>query len=212
MTVSAAVFGFAAVAAVLTVIPGLDTTLVLRSALTQTRRHAFVTAVGITCGALVWGAAAAVGAAALLAASEVAYRVVTIAGAAFMVYLGVRLIVQSFRRTAPTHVDVAAAAAPVPLWRAFVSGMWTNLLNPKIGAFYIATIPQFIPAGASHLGMGLLLAAVHGVLGMVWLGGIIFGAQAARRWLVQERALKVIDRIAGTVLIGFGARLALEHH
>ena len=82
VTINSALLGFAAVAAVLTVIPGLDTTLVLRSALTQSRRRATVTALGVSVGALVWGAAAAVGAAALLAASELAYRALTVVGAA----------------------------------------------------------------------------------------------------------------------------------
>lgn len=209
VTITSALLGFAAVAAVLTVIPGLDTTLVLRSALTQSRRHAIVTALGISAGALAWGAAAAVGAAALLAASEVAYRVLTIVGAAYMAYLGVMLIIRSFRHPAAA-LDRPAPA--VSLWRAFLTGAWTNLLNPKIGAFYVATIPQFIPEGAAHLGMGLLLASVHDVIGLLWFAGIIFGAQAARRWLASVRALKIIDRIAGVVLIGFGARLVLDRH
>jgi threonine/homoserine/homoserine lactone efflux protein len=209
VTVTSALLGFAAIAAVLTVIPGLDTTLVLRYVLTQSRRHAVVTALGIGAGALTWGAAAAVGAAALLAASELAYRILTIAGAAYMAYLGVMLIVQSFRRL-PAAADQSVPR--VPLWRAFVTGAWTNLLNPKIGVFYVATIPQFIPEGASHLGMGLLLAGVHVAIGLLWFAGIIWGAQVARRWLANARSLKIIDRIAGVVLIGFGARLALERH
>lgn len=209
MTITAALLGFAAVAAILTVIPGLDTTLVLRSALTQSRRHAFATALGINVGALVWGAAAAVGAAALLAASEVAYRALTIVGAAYMAYLGVMLIVRSFRREAAALDE---PAAPMPVWRSFFTGAWTNLLNPKIGAFYVATIPQFIPEGTSPLGMGLLLAGAHDVIGLLWFAGIIWGARAARRWLANARALKIIDRIAGVVVTGFAARLVLERH
>jgi threonine/homoserine/homoserine lactone efflux protein len=209
VTIPSALLAFAALAAVLTVIPGLDTTLVLRSALTQSRRHAFVTALGIGTGALAWGAAAAVGAAALLAASEVAYRALTILGAAYMAYLGVVLIVRSFRHTA---VALEQLAPKISLWRVFLTGAGTNLLNPKIGVFYVATIPQFIPEGVSHLGMGLLLAGVHDVIGLLWFAGIIWGAQAARRWLANARALKVIDRVAGVVLVGFGARLVLDRH
>ena len=126
-----------------------------------------------------------------------------------MAYLGVMLIVRSFQHL-PAALD--QLSAPMPLWRSFLTGAWTNLLNPKIGAFYVATIPQFIPEGASHLGMGLLLAGVHDVIGLLWFAGIIWGAQAARRWLANARALKIIDRTAGVVLIGFGARLVLERH
>ena len=150
------------VAAVLTVVPGLDTTLVLRSALVRGNGYAVATALGIGTGALIWGAAAAVGAAALLAASEVAYRVVTLGGAVYLVYLGVMLIVKSFR-THGLEVEGPAGEA-ISKWRGFLTGVWTNLLNPKIGAFYLATIPQFVPAGVSPLGMGLLLAGVHDLL------------------------------------------------
>ncbi|TFC25413.1 LysE family translocator [Cryobacterium sp. TMT1-3] len=209
MTISQAILGFAAVAAILTVIPGLDTTLVLRSALVRGRRQAVATAFGIATGALIWGAAAALGAAALLAASHLAYQVVTIGGALYMGYLGVSMIVKSFRRTGNGHADALTESAS--LWRSFLTGTWTNLLNPKIGVFYIATIPQFIPEGASPLAMGLLLSAVHALMSLVWFAIIIIGANAARRWLAHARALRIIDRFAGTVLIGFGATLALEH-
>lgn len=210
MTFTQALLGFAAVAAVLTVIPGLDTTLVLRSALVRGNGYAVATALGIGTGALIWGAAAAVGAAALLAASEVAYRVVTLGGAVYLVYLGVMLIVKSFR----THGLEAEGPAgeAISKWRGFLTGVWTNLLNPKIGAFYLATIPQFVPAGVSPLGMGLLLAGVHDLLAVAWFALIIAGASYARRWLANARALRVVDRVAGVTLVGFGVKLALPGH
>lgn len=210
MTLAQALLGFAAVAVVLTLIPGLDTTLVLRTTLVRGRGHGAAAMLGINAGALTWGVAAAVGAAALLAASETAYRLVTFAGALYMAYLGVSMIVKSFREH-PVSIDAGRApGAAAPLWRSFVVGYWTNLLNPKIGVFYIATIPQFIPAGAPHLGTGLLLAGVHALLSALWLGLLIVGAAAARRRLADARALRVVDRVAGAVLIGFGAKLALD--
>ncbi|MGW9020739.1 LysE family translocator [Leucobacter chromiiresistens] len=151
MNTTQALLGFAAVAAVLTVIPGLDTTLVLRSALVSGRRQAAATAFGIASGALVWGAAAALGAAALLAASRVAYQIVAIGGAAYMAVLGIRMIVQSFRgaHAADPVAAGTVAAGPVAasggthsVRRAYLTGAWTNLLNPKIGVFYIATTPS----------------------------------------------------------------------
>ena len=218
MTIESALLGFAAVALVITIIPGLDSTLVLRSALTKGRGYAIATALGICTGALTWGAAAAVGAAALLATSEVAYRIVTLAGAAYMVWFGVTMLVKSFRGKGKAAVDDANAAADaVPTarrgdhWRAFAIGASTNLLNPKIGVFYIATIPQFIPDGVSNIGMGLLLAGVHDAISVVWFTLIIVAASVARRWLSSPAATRIIDRVAGVVLIGFGAKLALEH-
>lgn len=210
VTVTQAVLGFAALAVVLTVIPGLDSTLVLRSALVHGRRRALATALGICVGALAWGTAAAVGAAALLAASELAYRIVTLAGALYMASLGVTMIIKSFRGSAQ-GIDLGQVGAPIAPWRSFATGAWTNLLNPKVGVFYIATIPQFIPPDTSQLGMGLLLAGVHDAISLVWFALIITAASVARRWLASARSLRIIDRVAGTVLVGFGAKLALDH-
>ncbi|WP_062521909.1 LysE family translocator [Demequina silvatica] len=210
MTLSQAVLGFGAVALLLTVVPGIDTTLVLRSTLVGGRRQAAAAAFGITLGLFVWGAAAAVGAAALLAASEWAFRVVTWGGAAYIVYLGGRMLWRAVRGD-----DAAVALEPTPgprgVGRALATGFTTNLLNPKTGVFYIATIPQFIPDGYSPLAVGLLLAAVHAALGLVWFALIILGAGYARRWLASVRGVRVVDAVAGTVLVAMGVRLALAH-
>jgi len=200
---------FAVVAALLTVIPGLDTALVLRAAISRGRGYAFATAVGINTGALIWGVAAAVGASALLATSEVGYRMLTIAGAAYMVWLGATMIWKSFRRA---EVVGTPEVPPASLWRGWMVGFGTNLLNPKVGVFYIATIPLFIPSGAPPLLMGVLLALVHTVLGFVWFTAIIVGTGFASRWLRNARTVRVVDRLTGGVLIGFGATLALQQH
>lgn len=209
MTIVQALGSFALLAAVLTIIPGLDTTLVLRSSLTQSRAHAYATAAGICSGAFVWGAAAAVGAAALLAASEVAFTVLKFAGAAYLLYLGISMIAASFRHPAAATAD----AAPKPAGRltaAFGRGLLSNLLNPKVGVFYIALIPQFIPQGVPPLGMGLLLALVHVVESLIWFSAIIIASQVARRWFSNPRVVRWIDRVTGGVLIGFSGVLALE--
>lgn len=208
MSVVEALLGFAVVAALLTIIPGLDTALVLRSALTQSRRQAYATALGICSGSLVWGAAAAVGASAVLAASEVAFTVLKLVGAAYMVYLGVTMLVASFRR------PVETADAPAPPKRSLVSafgrGALTNLLNPKVGVFYIALIPQFIPDGVMPLGMGILLALVHVVESLIWFSAIILATHLARRALSSPRTKRWIDSVTGGVLVVFGTALALE--
>jgi threonine/homoserine/homoserine lactone efflux protein len=209
VTIATALWSFALVAALLTIIPGLDTALVLRSSLTQTRRHAYATAFGICAGAFVWGAAAAIGAAALLAASEIAFAILKLAGAGYMVYLGVTMIIASFRARDEVGTQ-ALPIAPRGYAAAFGKGFLTNLLNPKVGVFYIALIPQFIPEGALPLGMGLLLALVHIVESLLWFSAIIFAAQFARRWLVSRRVTRWVDRLTGGILIGFAALLAFE--
>ncbi|QDG68563.1 LysE family translocator [Pseudarthrobacter sp. NIBRBAC000502772] len=203
---------FGLVAGLLTLVPGIDTALVLRSSLARTRGFAFATALGISTGLMVWGIAAAVGVSALLAASELAYRALTIAGAAYMVWLGASLLWKSRAKdpsSASPEVGVPAASRH-QLFQGWLTGTGTNLLNPKVGVFYIATIPQFIPPGTPPLLMGTLLAGVHCVLGLAWLTFLIFGAGFASKWLKSARSLRIIDRITGTVLIGFGLRLALE--
>jgi threonine/homoserine/homoserine lactone efflux protein len=212
VTLLQAVFSFAVVAGLLTLVPGMDTALVLRSSISRSRRFAFATAIGISTGAMIWGVAAAVGVSALLAASETAYRLLTIAGAAYMIWLGLSLLWKSLRHGKAAATPAAKVLVPgrSELFTGWLTGTGTNLLNPKVGVFYIATIPQFIPAGESPLLVGVLLAGVHCVLAMAWFTLLIFGTGYASRWLKGARSIRIIDSITGTVLVGFGLKLALE--
>jgi threonine/homoserine/homoserine lactone efflux protein len=227
---------FALVAGLVTIIPGLDTALVVRTTVTQGRRRGFAAAFGINTGVLIWGAAAAVGVSALLAASQLAYDVIRAAGAAYLVWLGTAMLLRTWsrrdtaRRDAArpdtTRRDAARPAAARPdatstspatsrppdsVVRTWLRGATANLLNPKIGAFYLAMLPQFIPAHSSHLLMGLALAGIHDVEGLVWFTTLISAVHLARRFLDGSRVHKIMDRITGTVLIGFGLKLALSN-
>jgi threonine/homoserine/homoserine lactone efflux protein len=207
VTLGSAVLGFAVVAAALTVTPGLDTALVLRSALTGRRGEAAATAGGIVSGLFGWGAAAAAGLSALLTASELAYDVLRFAGAAYLLWMGGRLL---FRALRPRRDgEPAAPDAGRPGWRAARLGLVTNLLNPKVGVFYVALLPQFLPAGADPLAVGLLLAAVHAALSVVWFGLLIGLAGTLGRWLRRPGAARSIDGVSGAAIVGFGVRLAL---
>jgi threonine/homoserine/homoserine lactone efflux protein len=211
---------FAVVAGLLTIIPGLDTALVVRTTAAQGRRQGFAVAFGITTGCLIWGAAAAVGISALLVASRLAYDAVRAAGAIYLMWLGATMLwrTRGQRDTArhdPPRYGAASSrpASPSPAESAFRSwfrGTTTNLLNPKIGAFYVAMLPQFIPAHASHLLAGLVLAGIHDAEGIIWFTLLISAVHFARQFLDSDRARKIMDRITGTVLIGFGVKLALS--
>jgi threonine/homoserine/homoserine lactone efflux protein len=209
VTLAEAVLQFALVAGLLTVIPGLDTALVLRSTLARSRAYGLATTAGIQVGTLIWGVAAATGAAALLAASQSAYRVLTILGAAYMVWMGASMLWKTFRR----QDGAPAAAHTVPsspkLHRGLTMGLATNLMNPKVGVFYIAMIPQFVPDGVTPLWMGLLLAAVHCAMGTAWSCSLVVGSGFFKDRLAGSAAVRWTDRITGGVLIAFGARLAL---
>ena len=210
MALTDAVLSFAALGALLTITPGLDTALVLRSAVTLGRRPAFATAVGVNTGALIWGAAAAVGVSALLTASETAYLILRVAGAAYMLYLGARMIIGAFRRSEAIPVDDASAARQPSVWNTFGRGLFTNLLNPKVGAFYVAVLPQFVPDGASPLGVGLLLALVHDLEALVWFTALITGAGALRGFLRRRQVQRAVDAGTGAALVGFGVKLGLS--
>jgi threonine/homoserine/homoserine lactone efflux protein len=208
VTLATAVLGFAVVAAALTVTPGLDTALVLRSALTGGRREAMATGAGIVAGLFVWGAAAAVGVSALVAASEAAHAVLRYAGTAWLLWFGGRLIARAVRGSASAPEPAGAAAGST--WTAARAGLLTNLLNPKVGVFYLALLPQFVPAGADPLLVGLLLAAVHGALSLAWFGLLTLLAGALHRWLSRPHTVRMVDGVTGAVLVGFGVRLALS--
>lgn len=226
VTAFSAVASFAVVAGLMTIIPGLDTVLVVRTALAQGRRRGFAVALGINTGVLIWGAAAAVGVSALLVASRLAYDVLRLAGAAYLVWLGGTMLWRTWRRAGagrrrarsevsrepaePRHVRADSTQGSA--LRSWARGVATNLLNPKIGAFYVAILPQFIPARAPHLLMGLTLAGVHDAEGIIWFAMLICAVHLARRFLESDKAHRVMDRITGMVLIGFGVRLALTSH
>ncbi|MBF9069895.1 LysE family translocator [Streptacidiphilus fuscans] len=217
MTLPSALASFAVVAGLLTLIPGLDTALVLRSAAARGRAHGFATALGINTGALCWGAAAACGATAVLTVSQEAYLGLRIAGAAYLLWLGVGMLRAAGRPEAALGGPVGdgSAQAAAPLSHSYRRGLTTNLLNPKIGVFYTAMLPQFIPPHASHLAMGLLLALVHDVEGMAWFSLLILGTtrlRAALRHLRLRRdaVRRALDAVTGVTLIGFGVELALS--
>ena len=194
---------FTFAAALLTITPGLDTALVLRTAAAEGARRALAAALGICLGCLAWGALVAVGLGMLLEASELAYLALKWAGAAYLLYLGVRLIMVP-------RTDAVGEGAEPPRASWFLRGLLTNLLNPKVGAFYVSFLPQFIPAGASVPPATLLLAAIHAVLGLLWFLLLIGATRPLARLLRDTRIVRGLDRLTGGVLIFFGLKLAFS--
>ncbi len=193
------------VAALGVMTPGIDTMLVLRHTMLGGRRTGFATVVGIATGCLVWATASLAGLTALLAASTVAYDVVRIAGAVYLVWLGVTAIWKS-RKPASGEFEVPAA----PGWfSAFRTGMVTNLLNPKVGVFYMSLLPQFLPKSSS-VKWGVLLVAIHLAVTFVWFPLVIGLAARARRLLLRDRVRRWLDRATATVLIALGIKLVTD--
>lgn len=206
-----ALLGFTAAAAVLTITPGLDTALVLRSAATGGARGGMRAGLGICGGLLVWGAGAAVGLNALLAASEAAFTALKWAGAAYLVYLGVTLILKPRRAFAATGAAAgpATGAATPGADHALRTGFLTNILNPKVGVFYVSFLPAFIPAGAAVAPFSMLLASVHVALTLVWFAILIALTAPLGRALAHPAVITTLDRLTGGVFVAFGAKLAL---
>lgn len=208
---------FALMVGLLTLTPGLDTTLILHTAALGHRRRAWGVVLGIQSGTLVWGVLTSLGVTALLTASHLAYEALRWAGAAYLVWMGGSLLWatrhHSSRESPPTagarvegKTRTSADDTPLGGWR---QGFVTNLLNPKMGAFYMAVLPQFIPAGASRLASGVLLAGVHILLAVTWACALIAFAHVLRDRLQRPSARRYLDRITGTVIATFGIRLAL---
>ncbi len=196
---------FLAAATLLTVTPGVDTALVLRAATADGRRPALMASLGIALGCLIWGGAVSLGLGVLLQASELAYTVIKFAGAAYLIWLGARLLLGPGQSLAPT-ADAPAGRPGGAFWRGFL----TNLLNPKVGVFYVTFLPQFIPAGAPVAGYSFFLACLHVALTLAWFGILIAALAPLGRFLRRPATLKALDRLTGGVLVAFGARLAVS--
>ncbi|MGQ5265043.1 LysE family translocator [Micromonospora sp. ZYX-F-536] len=211
MTTLSALSSFVIVVGLLTMTPGMDTALILRTAAVGEPRRAWGVVLGIQTGTLTWGVLTSAGVTALLTASHLAYEVLRWAGACYLIWMGLSMLWAARRRGPDQAADEPAAAGNdfYPGWR---RGALTNLLNPKVGVFYVALLPQFVPSGASPLAFGVLLAGVHILLGTAWSAALVVLARRLRAVLHRPAARRLLDRITGTVVAGFGIRLAVSSH
>ncbi|WP_374472424.1 LysE family translocator [Phenylobacterium sp.] len=206
MTVTQALAAYVVAAGLLTVTPGLDTALVLRTAAAEGPRRAVLAALGISLGCLVWGAAVAVGLGALLAASTPAFTALKWAGAAYLVWLGLNLILKPRARFEVAEGPARGGSGPAWLRR----GLLTNLLNPKVGVFYVSFLPQFLPDGAPAGPFVFGLAAIHAGMGLAWLALLTAATRPLAGALKRAAVVRWLDRLTGGVFLAFGVRLALE--
>lgn len=199
---------FLVAAGLLTITPGVDTAMVLRTSAACGPRQGTAAAFGICLGLLAWGLGAAFGLTALLAASALAFTIVKWAGAAYLVYLGAKLIFRprsAMVREAPAQGNLMGLRGHKD---AFCRGFLSNILNPKVGVFYVTFLPQFIPHGVSVAGFSLLLAGLHVVITLAWFFLLIGLTVPLGRVLAQPAVVRNLDRLTGCVFVGFGLKLA----
>jgi len=209
---TAALLGFALAATLLILAPGPDSLLVMRNSLRGGRKVGVCTAAGTLTGLLSWALAATLGLSSLLAASRVGYDVLRFVGAAYLIWLGMTSLSQ--RRTSAERAerrDGKTEPAPAPsLRRAYANGVISNLCNPKIGAFFVAFLPGFIPPGTSVRAFSLLLGVWFALETGLWMGVLVWMVDHGVGWLSHPKVQRRLERLTGLVLIGFGTRLATE--
>lgn len=214
MTATLAAFALAATLLILA--PGPDSMLVMRNTLRGGRNAGWTTATGTMSGLLAWATAAAFGLVALVHASTTGYDVLRIAGAGYLAWLGLTSL-GLVRRAHPKmgtgsllRRPLQAGAGGVGNGRMYLTGLVSNLLNPKIGVFFITFLPGFIPARspapALSFGLGLWFVAETGI----WLATLAWLTSRGAGWLRRPAVQRWLERATGIVLIGFGVRLALE--
>jgi threonine/homoserine/homoserine lactone efflux protein len=223
--VTTALLGFALASTLVILAPGPDSMLVMRNTMRGGRRAGWVTACGTLSGLTIWALAAALGLSALLRVSHVGYDILRFCGAAYLIWLGVTSLAR-FRRKS-TAAPVAQAGGPAPAVpgltvpglagpgaarprRAYLNGLLSNLLNPKISVFFMAFLPAFVPAGASAAEFSLVLGIWFITETGLWLAVVAWLADRGVRWLRRPAVQRWIERVTGIVLIGFGLRLATE--
>ena len=203
---------FLAVALVVIVTPGPDTALTIRNTLLGGRRSGVFTAVGVTAGQATWTIASALGVAALLAASEPAFRAVKAVGAAYLVFLGGQALIGALRgglrgKSEAANAGSGALLAPPVALR---QGLLSNLSNPKMAAFFPALLPQFAPEGQAFVPL-LVLGLLFSFLTLAWLTGYAFAVAKAGDFLRRPRVRRFLEALTGTVLVALGLRLAATH-
>jgi len=207
------ILAFAGLAALLTISPGADTMLVIRSVISRGAAAGLLTTAGICSGLFVHASLSAAGLSLILLKSALAFEILKTAGACYLLFLGFQSIRQLFKN-GKTAVDPIASTSPSSgrksARRAFIEGMLNNILNPKPAVFYLALLPQFIgPADPVFL-KSFLLAGIHFVMGIIWLSAISLFLGKMRSFLASPQIHRWLEASSGAILIGLGIRLAME--
>ena len=206
---------FVIASALLIVVPGVDMALVSRQVVAHGRRATFATLAGLLTGGLTHTALAAVGFSAVLTTSATAYAGAKLAGAAYLVAIGVQTLWATRRRAgADGHAAAGPAGGrarhPMPLRRAYLLGLTSNLTHPKVAVFFLTFLPQFVSPGPNVAGQTTLLGLLFNGLASSWWVAYVLALGRISAWLDRPAVLRSIERVTGAVLVALGVRLAVQ--
>jgi threonine/homoserine/homoserine lactone efflux protein len=200
---------FVGVAALVIVTPGQDTALTIRNTMLGGRSAGLATALGVSSGQAVWTLAASAGVAALIVASEPAFVALKLAGAAYLVVLGVQTLWGAVRRGGPEPVrDTEAQGRGLAPRGALRQGFLSNLANPKMAIFFTSLLPQFAPTDGPAFPVLLALGLLFCAMTFAWLCAYAAAVSRARDLLARPRIRRSLDAVMGSALVALGARLA----
>jgi threonine/homoserine/homoserine lactone efflux protein len=203
---------FTLASVLIVLLPGPDSLVVVRGLVRGGRRAGVTTAAGVLCGLVVWVGATSLGLSALLQASRVGYDVLKVAGACYLVWIGVRSLLSVRRSAEQVATEGDGPMAPARLLRrsGFGAGFLTDLLNPKVGVFFVSFLPGFVPHGAPVGWTTLALGAWYAVLSAAYFLGLVSLSGTVSGWMQTPRIRRRLDAVTGVVILGFGLRLATE--
>ena len=194
--------GFAGLCLLLAATPGPDTFLVLRFGLGGAR-FGIAAALGSGVGSLLWAVLVALGVATLLQSSAVAFGAVKAIGGLYLLYLGVSGFIRC-RRVGADSEQLGRRKPAASLWTALTTGLVSCAANPKVGLFFLAVAPQFLPPNTSNFGSTMLLGAIDGVIAVLWLTAVALGAATAVDWIARPKVTRRLDEISSGVLVLLG--------
>jgi threonine/homoserine/homoserine lactone efflux protein len=213
-TMLTALVTFAFAAGLIVLLPGPDTLVVVRNLIRGGRRSAALTVIGVLSGLAVWVTAAALGLAALLRASRDGYTTLRVVGAIYLIWLGVNsLRTRAAARGAATSKGNELQLPEPPrrlVGTGYRAGLATDLLNPKVGVFFVSFLPGFVPAGHAVGSTSLIFGAIFVVETAMYFALLLALAARVTKWMSEPRVRRRLDRVTGLVLIGFGLRIASE--
>ena len=197
---------FTFVAALLVISPGPNGVLIARTVPISGRAAGFANVFGFVAAFYLHGALSVIGISVILVQSATAFTIVKYLGAAYLCWIGIKALLDSFQSN--KKIAKGTAARKATIISAFFEGLLTNALNPKVSMFYLAAFPQFITVGETTVMSSFLLVSIHSILNAIWFGAMVMLLASLSKVASNEIFQRYLKRITGVVFIGFGLKLA----